>query len=71
MTPPDFSDTFGASHPTLSQWGVAVTPGCLAAGIQVPYCLKWIDMESGGNPCAIGYPAARGPDGNPLVLQPR
>lgn len=61
-------DSISASHPTLAQWGVAVTPGCLLAGVQVPYALKWGDMESGGNPCAIGYPAAHGPDGNPLEL---
>jgi hypothetical protein len=57
-----------ASHPTIAEWGVALTPGCIAAGIQVPYALKWGDMESGGNPCAIGYPAAHGPDGNPLEM---
>jgi len=65
MTPPD---TFSASHPTLAQWGTYLTPGCIASGVQTPYALKWGDMESGGNPCAVGYPAAHGPDGNPLEM---
>ncbi len=54
--------------PTLEQWGALLAPGCLAHRLQLPYVLKWIDLESGGNPCAVGYPAAHGPDGQPLEL---
>lgn len=57
----------GAS-PRRDQWAAVLAPGCLAHHIQLPYALKWIDLESGGNPCAVGYPSARGPDGNPLEL---
>jgi hypothetical protein len=45
-----------------------LAPGCLQHGIQLPYALKWGDLESGWNPCAIGYPPAHGrsPDGKQL-----
>lgn len=54
--------------PTLREWGALLAPGCAAGGIQLPYALRWIDLESGGNPCTVGYPAARGPDGMPREL---
>lgn len=54
--------------PRVEQWATYLAPGCLAHGIQLPYALRWIEIESGGNPCACGYPAARGPDGHPREL---
>jgi len=64
--PPSSTDT--VLPPPLEQWRAYLAPGAAAHGIQLPYGLKWIDMESGGNPCAIGYPAAKGPDGNPKEM---
>ncbi len=54
--------------PTLEEWARMMAPACKAAGCPVPYAVKWLDMESGGNPCAIGYPPAKGPDGNPREM---
>jgi hypothetical protein len=65
---PNSTNTRSASPPSVEQWGTHLAPGCLAHGIPLAYALKWIDLESGGNPCAIGSPASRGPDGNPREL---
>jgi hypothetical protein len=54
--------------PRTSDWAAMLAPACVASGIPLAYALKWIDMESGGNPCAIGYPAAHGPDWQPLEM---
>ncbi len=54
--------------PSLKTWGLAITPYAALYNIQVPYVLRWLDEESGGNPCAIGYPPAHGPDGNPREM---
>jgi len=35
--------------------------------LSVPYILKWIQLESGGNPCSIGQ-KINGPDGYPKEL---
>jgi hypothetical protein len=68
QTPPSSTSTRVTTSPNVEQWASFLAPGCLAHGIQLPYALKWIDLESGGNPCAVGYPAARGPDGCPREL---
>jgi len=70
MTEPTATNTTSSSAlpPTLEQWVALLAPGCLAHHIQLPYALKWIDLESGGNPCAVGNPAAHGPDGNPREI---
>ena len=70
MTEPTATDTSTSSvpPPTLEQWAALLAPGCLAHRIQLPYALRWIDLESGGNPCAVGHPAAHGPDGNPREI---
>lgn len=54
--------------PSIDEWAVVLAPGCRAHGIQLPYALKWGSMESGGRPCAVGYPAAKGPDGYPKEM---
>jgi hypothetical protein len=70
MTEPTATNTTNSSTrpPALEQWAALLAPGCLAHRIQLPYALKWIDLESGGNPCAVGHPAAHGPDGNPREI---
>lgn len=55
-------------YPSLKTWSIAVTPYAAIYNVQVPYALKWVDEESGGNPCAIGYPPSSGPDGNPREM---
>src|SRR5262245_23473418 len=56
------------SPPGLDEWAAILAPMCAARGIQLPYALNWISMESGGNPCEIGYPPAKGPDGMPREM---
>lgn len=58
----------GIAPPSPSDWLRVLTPGALVAGIQPSYAQQWNMMEGGGNPCAIGYPPAHGPDGNPREL---
>lgn len=58
----------GSTAMTTQAWSAPLAGPCLAAGIPLPYALRWIEMESGGNPCAVGYPPAHGPDGEPLEL---
>jgi hypothetical protein len=54
----------------VAQWAPLLAPGCLRYGIQLAYALKWVDIESGGNPCEVGYPPAHG-SGGPWSKQPR
>lgn len=57
-----------ARPPGMGTWQSAMTPRCLEFGIQPGYAAQWVRMESGGNPCAVGYPPAHGPDGNPKEI---
>ena len=54
--------------PTLDEWAAVMAPMCAARGIQLPYALNWTTIESGGNPCRIGFPSSRGPDGFPREM---
>ena len=49
MTEPTATDSSTSSvpPPTLEQWAALLAPGCLAHRIQLPFALKWIDLESG------------------------
>jgi len=38
------------------------------ASLDVEFVLKWIEVESNGNPCAVGSFKSFGPDGNPLEM---
>lgn len=53
------------SQPTSDEWARILAGFCLAHGIQLPYALKWMGVESGGNPCAVGYPPAHGVSPHP------
>jgi hypothetical protein len=55
---------------SVAQWAPFLAPGCVRYGIQLPYALKWVDLESGGNPCEVGYPPAHG-TGGPWPNAPR
>jgi hypothetical protein len=60
-----------ATPPAMLEWSRILAPMCASGPAprpQLPYVLRWIDLESGGNPCEVGYPPARGPDGQPLEL---
>lgn len=54
--------------PSLEVWAARLASLAVAAGLQLAYVLKFVSMESGGNPCAVGYPPAKGPDGNPKEM---
>jgi hypothetical protein len=58
----------GVRAPSMAAWSALLAPRCLRADLQLPYVLKWIDLESGGNPCDVGDPRERGPDGNPREM---
>lgn len=53
---------------SVQVWGPVLSPLCEMAGIPLEFALKWVAMESDGNPCAIGHPGAKGPDGNPREI---
>jgi hypothetical protein len=36
--------------------------------IPVRYAMRWMEIESGGNPCSFGSPKDLGPDGNPREM---
>lgn len=58
----------GARPPSMADWTRVLAPLCLARGIPTAFAARWVEMESGGNPCAVGYPPAKGPDGYPLEM---
>lgn len=66
--PPPVPPPLTATPPSMSDWARTLAPLCLAAGIPTAFAVKWIAMESGGNPCAVGYPPDHGPDGLPREL---
>ena len=67
--PPDTATAQpGAATMTTASWAAPLAGPCLAAGIPLSYALRWVELESGGNPCAVGYPPAHGTDGQPLEL---
>lgn len=49
---------------TLATWKPFVD-ALVPEGIIRQFVMGWIRVESGGNPCAIGEPGAKGPDGHP------
>lgn len=61
----------GARPPSIEAWSAHLAPLCLAAQVQLPYALQWMQIESGGNPCEIGYPPARGEASGPWADFPR
>ncbi len=67
MTTPDAGAGAGAG---VAQWAPFLAPGCLKHGIPLVYALKWVDLESGGNACEVGYPPAHG-TGGPWPNAPR
>ena len=54
--------------PSVAAWRVYVEPFASAVGLPIAFVLRWITVESGGNPCAVGSATAKGPDGNPQEL---
>lgn len=49
-------------------WREHLRGPCAEHGINLDYAVRWVLTESGGNPCAIGAPGARGPDGHPQEM---
>lgn len=47
------------------QWEPVVSGFAKAYNLSLPFCMAWIEIESGGNPCAWGVATAVGPDGFP------
>lgn len=60
--------TGGIRPPSTADWSRFLAPLALQANLQLPYVIKWMIIESGGNPCSIGNPEAAGPDGEPQEL---
>jgi len=61
-------DGHGPTSWTPEAWRDVVAPYASAFDLPLDFCIAWIRVESGGNPCAIGTPGAHGPDGNPREL---
>ena len=49
-------------------WQEHLRGPCEEMGVPLVYALRWVQLESGGNPCAIGSPTQKGPDGHPREL---
>jgi hypothetical protein len=55
---------------TLATWAPIVaqlTPQVAPRAPQA-FSMKWLEIESGGNPCDVGDPGQLGPDGNPAEI---
>lgn len=52
---------------TVNDWTEYLEASGLS-GKRLLFALKWIEVESGGNPCAIGAIGAKGPDGFPREM---
>lgn len=52
---------------SVESWEPIVIPQAASAGLSIPFVMKWIEVESGGNPCAFGT-RERGADGNPKEI---
>jgi hypothetical protein len=54
----------------MTTWAALLAPLVLdgTPKIQLPYAVKWLAMESGGNPCSVGDPRQHGPDGQPREI---
>lgn len=61
----DDAASAGVDPPSIAAWSAILAPMAVAADLQLPYVLKWVTMESGGNPCEVGDPRQHGPDGQP------
>lgn len=66
-----------APSATAMHWMPVLGPYAIAANIPPMYAVKWIDIESGGNPCAVGkvdkttrhiLPSAIAADGHPKEM---
>lgn len=57
-----------AQPPSMADWSRVFSPLVERYGVPLAFVLRWVQHESGGNPCSIGVPDARGPDGMPREL---
>lgn len=57
-----------APTPTMKQWAPLVASRAAFAGFAPEFIMRWIEVESGGNPCAVGKIGVNGPDGNPREM---
>ena len=53
---------------SVTQWEPFVRVAAKLAGVPAEFVMAYIGVESGGNPCSIGVPGAKGPDGQPQEL---
>jgi hypothetical protein len=52
----------------MRQWAPLVAARAPFASFDVNFILRWIEVESAGNPCAVGKIGVNGPDGNPREM---
>lgn len=66
----DVTSVGNVPPPPMSAWSAILAEPCLRASPPIPlsFALKWVAMESAGNPCAVGNPAAHGPDRMPKEI---
>lgn len=65
---PTISGKINENDPAITRWRDDVYAAMAKAGVPPTYAMAWLAIESGGKPCAIGEPNAKGPDGNPLEM---
>ncbi len=60
--------TAGPPPPSVTSWTPYVRDLAESAGLPLAWVLRWIQVESGGNPFAVGNATAVGPDGFPREM---
>lgn len=48
--------------PTVEQWRNVLAPRARALGIPLDFLLAWLQIESGGNPCSVGFHGEQDPN---------
>lgn len=59
--------TSPVDRPALKAWRPIIA-SLLPSTLDLDFVMKWIEVESGGNPCAVGNFKQRGPDGHPREM---
>ncbi len=66
--PSSVSYPINENDSAITRWRDPIALAMTPKRIPIDFAMAWQAIESGGKPCAIGSPGAKGPDGEPLEL---